>query len=101
MAGDEQPEGLQNLAESKKPAVRGHQLEEFCGETADAGLVEDRGERLGLLVSGENRTADQPREVGAVVDHRAEAVEIGLHGIDFLLFERELEQRGCVTARYS
>ena len=43
---------------------------------SDAGLVEDGGERLELLVGAEHRAAHQPGEIGIVGDQRVELIEV-------------------------
>ena len=85
----------------KQPAIGGHQPKEIRRQPADAGLLEHRGQRLGLLIGAENRAAHEPREFRILIDQRGETVEIGLHRVDAFLLERELEQRGGVAARYS
>ena len=67
----------------------------------DAGFLQDGGERLGLFVGGEDRAADQPLEIGAFVDQRVETIEIGFDGVEFLLFEGQLEQRGGIAASHA
>ena len=98
VARDQVAECLDHVAHGEQPPVRRTRLQEFRGEPANAGLREHGGERLGLLVGAEHRTAHQPREIGARGDERVESFQIGLHRIDGLAFERKLEQRARVAA---
>ena len=82
MTGDELVEGLDHVVRREQPAVRGHDFEELRGEPADAGLGEHRGQRARLLVGGKDRAADQPGEIGALVEQSLETIEIGLDGLD-------------------
>ena len=56
---------------------------------------------LRLLLGAEHRAAHQPVQVRAVGDHGVECFEIGLHRVDGLGVERELEQRARITARHA
>ena len=97
VAGDQRAVAADHVAHGEQPAVGGDDAQEIGGEPADAGLVEDGGERAQLLVGAEHRAAHQPIEIGIVGDQRVEAVEIGLDGIDRLVVERQLEQSIGVT----
>ena len=48
-----------HVADRKEPALGGDELDEIGGDAADAGLVEDGGERLDLLPGGEHRAAHE------------------------------------------
>ena len=101
VAGDQRPVGPDHVAHREQPPVRRHQLEEVGREPADADLVEHGGEGRDLLLGGEHRAAHQAREVGTVGDQRLEPLEIGLDGVDGILPERKLEQRGRIAARHA
>ena len=55
----------------------------------------------GLLVGGEHGAAHQPPQVGTVGDQRVEPVEIGVHAVERMLLERQLEQRPRIAARHA
>src|SRR4051794_12424664 len=91
VARDELTVASDHVADGKQPAVRGQHLEEVRGDTRNAGLVEYGGERLELLVSSEDGATHHPEQIGALVQQRAKAVEIGPDRIGGMLFEREFE----------
>ena len=100
-ARDELAEVADHLADREQPAVRGHEHQEVRGEPADAGLGEHGGERPAPLLGAEHRAADQAIEVRALRDHGGEFFDIGLHRVDGLGVERELEQRARIAARHA
>ena len=99
--GDEFAERPDHVAHREQPAVRRHELEEFRGEAADAGAVEHRGQRLQLIVGGEDRAADQPHEVGAFGDQRIEARRDRPDRVDRIRLAGQIEQRGRIAARHA
>ena len=101
VAGHQLAEGAHDLAHREQPPVRRHHQQEALGEPADAGLVEHRRKRPGLLLGGENGAAHQPLQVGALGNQRVETIEIGTHGVERMLLERQLEQRGRIAARHA
>ena len=52
-------------------------LTKLATRPADAGPVEDGGDARGSVVSGEDRAAHEPPQVGAFGDQGGEAVEVG------------------------
>ena len=99
--GDHLAIGPHHVAHREQPAVRGHELEEFRRQPADAGAVEHGGQRLQLLVGGKHRAAHQTVEIGAFGDERIEALEIGLHRVDRVGLAGEIEQAGRVAASHA
>ena len=61
--------------------------------TADSAVV--------CSLGGEHRAAHQPLQVGALGDHRFETVEIGFHGVEGVLFERQFEQGGGIASSHA
>ena len=51
--------------------------------------------------SAANTGAHEARQIRARRDQRVERLEIGLHLVDGLALERQLEQRGGVTPRHA
>ena len=58
-------------------------------------------ERLRLRIRRENRAAHEALQIGAVVQHGLELIEIGLDRVDGFLIARQLEQGRCITTGHS
>ena len=94
--------GADHVAHREQAAVGGDELQEIGGEPADAGLVEDR--RRAPAAARRRRTpgcAPAASRSGLSRDQRVEPVEIGPDGVERLVVERQLEQRGGVAARHA
>ena len=99
--GDERVEAADDLAHREQAAVRRHHAQEIRSDPLDAGLVEDRGKRLGLVVCGKHRRAHQARQVGIGRDETVKRLEIGLHLIDGAGLARQLEQSRRIAPRHA
>ena len=88
--------GPDDLRHGKKPAVTGNDLEEVADQAGNACLFNQRHDRAGLILGGKNGTLDETPQVGAVIDHRLETVEILGDGVDRIGLGRQLIKRGRI-----
>src|ERR1700722_20584361 len=90
-----------HVADRKQAALGGDQLDEIGGDSGNAGLVEQRAERLDLILGREDRAAHQALEIGALSDHAAEGLHRGSDLIGRLALARQGEQGQGVAPRHS
>jgi len=77
------------------------QFEEIGGDPVDARLVQHGRQGARLVVGGQHRASEEPRQVGDLLHQRVKPVEIHLDGVDGILLARKLEQSGRVAARHA
>ena len=77
LAGEHGAEGADHVGGREQAAVLGDEQKEILGQPLDLELIEDGGERAALLLGGEHRALDQPRQVLEGVERLVEAVEVG------------------------
>ena len=87
------PEGADHGRHGEQAPVGGGDAQEVARQAADPGLRGDGVDGFRLLLGGEDRAVDQARQIGAAVEHRLEAPEVGLDLGDRLLLAGEFEQR--------
>ena len=75
--------------------------DEICGDSGNAGLFEDRVERLELVVGGEDGAADQPSQVRALADQAVERFQRSGDGVCLAVVLGESEQGGRVAPGYA
>ena len=65
-----------HVLQREQAALFGDQLDEFGGDARDADLVQDRVDRVDLVLGGERRVTQEPAEVVALVDQLFDRREI-------------------------
>ena len=78
MLGGDAAERLDHRRNGEQAPVFRHHAQEIANQAADPRLVEDRRNRLQLIVGRKDRTPDQAGEILAAGKHVLEAAEIGL-----------------------
>ena len=101
LAGEQRAKALQHVGGGEQAPVPGDQPEEVGGEPGDAGLGEDRGQRLGLVVGGDHRAAHQAAQVVAVVEHALKRRQIALDLRELPLILGKLEECGGIAPRHA
>ena len=82
-----------HVADGEQPSLGGDQLDEVGGDAGNAGLIEDRAQRLDLLAARKHRAAHQALQVFAFGDQRVEAGEGVSDLVGVLFIAGEGEQR--------
>ena len=99
LAGEHGAEGADHVGDREQAAVLGDKQEEIPGQTLDLELLQDGGERAALLLGGEDRALDEPRQVLDGVERFVETGEIDVDLLERVALKGKLEQSGRIAAR--
>ncbi len=90
-----------HLTQKEEPALDRDQPDEIGGDPGYPLFVEDRVERLDLVMGGEDRAADEALEVRASGDQGVELLQRLGHGVGLAVVLGEGEQGGRVAPGYA
>ena len=91
-----------HVAHREQTAVRGHELEKFRREAADAGALAAPRRAPATCSSAENTGLRTRRaKIGAFGNERVEAFEVRFHRVDRIRLAGEIEQSGRIAARHA
>ena len=94
-------EGADHVGQCEKTAVGGREPDEVCAEAGETGLVEDGADGGFLLLTGENRAANEASQIGALLEKGIKALHGRRDRFDLALVAGQLEQCGGIATCYA